>query len=58
VAIFHYNLACYECQLGDIDGAKERLRRTFEIDADFREIALEDADLKPLWELLSLELRE
>ena len=25
-AILHYNLACYECQLGDLEVAKARLR--------------------------------
>src|SRR4051812_13447381 len=55
IAIFHYNLACYECQLGDIETAKERLRRAFEIDPDFRCIAVEDSDLEPLWRTLSAE---
>jgi hypothetical protein len=50
-----YNLACYECQLGDTDGAKMRLRRAIEIDLAFRSIALEDEDLEPLWETLSVE---
>src|SRR5687767_6462607 len=27
VAIFHYNLGCYECQIGDLEGAKRRLKR-------------------------------
>ena len=54
---FHYNLACYDCQLGDIDSAKGRLRRGFEIDSNFRRIALEDVDLEPLWEMLSAELK-
>jgi len=26
VAIFHYNLACYECQLGSLAEAKNRLK--------------------------------
>jgi len=25
--VFHYNLACYECQLGNLDEAKGRLKR-------------------------------
>jgi len=35
VAIFHYNLACYECQLGDLEAANTRLKRAFELDAMF-----------------------
>jgi hypothetical protein len=31
VAIFHYNLACYECQLGMLHKAQERLKHTFEL---------------------------
>jgi hypothetical protein len=31
VAIFHYNLACYECQLGSLEEAKCRLKRAFEL---------------------------
>ena len=49
-AIFHYNLACYECQLGDLLGAKARLERAISRDAQFRKLALDDEDLKPLWE--------
>ena len=26
IAIFHYNLACYECQLSDLEVAKTRLK--------------------------------
>ena len=29
--IIHYNLACYECQLGDIDRTKEYLEIAFEL---------------------------
>ena len=52
VAIFHYNLACYECQLGDLGLAKARLKRAFELEQGFRALALDDEDLRPLWESL------
>ena len=32
VAIFHYNLACHECQLGNLDEARARLKRAFELE--------------------------
>ncbi len=48
-AILHYNLACYECQLGDMEGAKMQLQAAFNFDKRFRQIALEDEDLEPLW---------
>jgi len=48
-AILHYNLACYECQLGDLGVAKARLRHAFNLDDRFRAKALEDEDLEPLF---------
>jgi tetratricopeptide (TPR) repeat protein len=48
-AVILFNLACYECQLGRLDPAKEYLKRAFEIDPDLRRAALEDHDLEPLW---------
>lgn len=47
-----YNLACYSCQTGDIKAAKNYLKKAFEIDLNWRVAALEDEDLKPLWESL------
>ncbi len=47
-----YNLACYFCQIGDIQKAKNYLRKTFEIDLNLRIAALEDEDLRPLWNSL------
>lgn len=45
VAVFHYNLACYECQLGNLDEAKSRLKRAFELEPSFKLKALDDEDL-------------
>jgi tetratricopeptide (TPR) repeat protein len=47
-----YNLACYFCQTGDVETAKNCLKRAFEIDSNWRMVALEDQDLRPLWESL------
>lgn len=47
-----YNLACYACQLGKHDEAREWLKDAFELAEDqkrIRMMALEDADLKLLW---------
>jgi len=52
-AAIKYNLACYFCQTGDIKTAKNYLKQAFEIDLSWRMAALEDEDLKVLWESLS-----
>lgn len=46
-----YNLACYECQLGNLDEARDWLRRAMKLrkPARIKTQALEDPDLKPLW---------
>ena len=51
-AAIPYNLACYSCQRGEIENAKRCLKRAFEIDLKWRKAALEDEDLKPLWDSL------
>jgi predicted Zn-dependent protease len=51
-ALIHYNLACYECQLGNMAQAKERLSRAITLQKACRLMALEDEDLQPLWESL------
>lgn len=52
-AIIPFNLACYYCQLGEIDAAKDYLGQAFWIDPLWREAALEDGDLEPLWRFLN-----
>ena len=47
-AIFHYNFACYSCVLGQIDAAREALRRSFALDKSYRDFARGDSDLEPL----------
>ena len=51
-AIIYYNLACYECQSNKIESAKQYLKQAFRIDPNWRSQALEDEDLKPLWDYL------
>jgi Flp pilus assembly protein TadD len=48
-ATLHYNLACYECQLGDLEVAKARLKHAITLEPASRAMALDDADLAPLW---------
>ena len=50
VATIAFNLACYASVTGRIEDAKERLRHAIDLDKDVRELALEDDDLKPLWD--------
>ena len=52
-AMFHFNLACYACQLGDLDAAKEFLARAISLDKRLRGTALNDEDLEPLWQSLT-----
>jgi tetratricopeptide (TPR) repeat protein len=47
-----YNLACYYCQLGEMEKAKCYLNEAFGLDLNWRKAALEDEDLKPLWDSL------
>jgi hypothetical protein len=47
-AVFFYNLACYECALGEIQPAREHLERSFALDEKYREFAEADPDLAPL----------
>ena len=49
--IMRYNLACYECQLGRLEQAKQWLEKAFALgDAKQMKLAaLDDPDLEPLW---------
>jgi predicted Zn-dependent protease len=46
--VFHYNLACYECVLGNLDSARTHLETSIALDKKFREFAKIDPDLKAL----------
>ena len=54
-ATMRYNLACYECQLGRLERAKEWLEKAFALgDAKGMKLAaLDDPDLQPLWKEVS-----
>jgi len=47
-----YNLACYACQIGRLDEAREWLQRAVKIAGKekIKFMALNDDDLEPLWE--------
>jgi predicted Zn-dependent protease len=53
-AVMPYNLACYACQLGRLDEARELLVKAFDMEGGKRlkARALEDPDLQPLWDEL------
>ena len=53
VAMIAFNLACYASVTGRMVEAKERLRHAIELDKDVRELALDDEDLRPLWDWIS-----
>ena len=49
--IMRYNLACYECQLGRLEQAKNWLEKAFKLGdpKKIRLMALHDPDLESLW---------
>ena len=47
-ATYHYNLACYECALGNLDTARAYLKASLSMDEKLREFAETDPDLKSL----------
>jgi predicted Zn-dependent protease len=48
-AVFFYNLACYEAQLGNIAESKRQLSIAFKMDMNYKAESLDDPDLEPLW---------
>jgi hypothetical protein len=49
-ATLHFNLACYACQMGDMGEAKRRLETACKMQSEYKAIALDDLDLKPMWD--------
>ena len=45
---FHYNLACYECALGNLSLARLHLDKSCQLDKKFRDLARADPDLAAL----------
>jgi len=56
-ANIQFNLGCYACQLGDLKEAKSRVAAAISLDPQFRLAALDDEDLKPLWDEFAVILR-
>ena len=49
-ALITYNFGCYACQLGDMDNAKRFVGEAIKLDSKYKLMALDDADLEPLWD--------
>lgn len=47
--LIHYNLACYDSQLGDIPSAKQFIERALRLNPKMGPMALDDDDLEPIW---------
>ena len=52
-ALIAFNLACYASVAGDMDEAKARLQHAIHLDKDIRPLALDDEDLRSLWDWIS-----
>ena len=52
ISTIPYNLACYACQLGEVEAARQWLARAIKIrgSEEIKKVALTDLDLKPMWE--------
>ena len=53
IAMIAFNLACYASVSGRMEEAKERLRNAIDLDKDVRILALDDEDLRPLWDWIA-----
>ncbi|HEV7924721.1 MAG TPA: tetratricopeptide repeat protein [Verrucomicrobiae bacterium] len=55
-ALIAYNLACYECQLGNLPQARALLREAFQLEnpAVVKQMCLDDPDLEPLRQEIKL----
>ena len=49
---YHYNLGCYEAALGNLEEARQHLKKSFSLDGRFRDYAKTDPDLEPLRDAL------
>ncbi len=48
-ATYHYNLACYECALGNFETARAYLETSLDMDENLKGYAEKDPDLRPLF---------
>jgi Flp pilus assembly protein TadD len=57
VMLIAFNLACYACQLGDLNTARALLKKSARLTSEalIKKMVLRDEDLKPLWEEYSPE---
>ena len=54
IYVIPYNLACYCAQLGRLDECQTWFKRAMAIDEHaVKRVALDDPDLKPLWDSMS-----
>jgi tetratricopeptide (TPR) repeat protein len=51
-ALFHFQLACYESQIGSVEVAKFRLEHAVKRDPSLKMRALDEPDLEPIWKAL------
>jgi len=52
-AMIEFNLACYASVACRFEEAKERLKRAVELDKQFQKVAIDDEDLRPLWDWIA-----
>ena len=53
VAMIAFSLACYASFTGRMEEAKVRLQHAITLDKDIRGLALDDEDLRPLWDWIA-----
>ena len=52
-AMIEFNLACYASVACRFEEAKERLKRAVELEKQFQKVAIDDEDLRPLWDWIA-----
>ena len=52
-AMIEFNLPCYASVACGFEEAKERLKRSIELDKQFQKVAIDDEDLRPLWDWIA-----
>jgi Flp pilus assembly protein TadD len=52
-ALIAFNLACYASVAGHMEEAKARLQHAIDLDKDIRRLALDDEDLRALWDWIA-----
>jgi hypothetical protein len=53
VALIAFSLACFASVTGRMEEAKVRLRHAITLDKDIRGLAIDDEDLRPLWDWIA-----